>query len=109
MTHSPTPTWKCCVLTPRANRRVRDTLALALVNLTSVCWLPVRAIDRRPSAVELTTAFISQHNQHSDLHRCNAPNTGKRYKHPDNRIRLAGQLARPQPARLARSCGCWNR
>jgi hypothetical protein len=52
------------------------------------------ATVRRPSAVELTTAFISQHNQHSDLHRYNAANTAKRYKRPDNRIRLPSQLAR---------------
>jgi hypothetical protein len=56
---------------------------------------PVPATVRRPSAVELTTAFISQHNQHSDLHRYHAPNTAKRYKRPDNRIRLTGQLAPP--------------
>ena len=49
MTRSPTPTWKRCVLTPRANRRVRDTLALALVNLTSVCWLP--GTGNRPQTV----------------------------------------------------------
>jgi hypothetical protein len=77
---------------------VRDTPALVLVNLTSAGWLPVPATVRRPSAVELTTAFISQHNQHSDLHRYNAPNIAKRYKRRDNRIRLTGQLARPADA-----------
>jgi hypothetical protein len=32
-----------------ANRKVRDTLALVLVNLTSVCWLP--GTGNRPQTV----------------------------------------------------------
>ena len=33
----------------RPNRKVRDTLALVLVNLTSVCWLP--GTGNRPQTV----------------------------------------------------------
>jgi hypothetical protein len=52
------------------NRQVRDTLALVLVNLTSVCWLPSTGnrpqTVRRSSAVVLAVAFVSQHNQLCD-------------------------------------------
>ncbi len=37
---------------------------------------------RRPSAVELTTAFISQHNQPSDQQALNTLNTACGCKHP---------------------------
>jgi len=52
---------------------------------------------RSPSAVDLATPIISQHNQRRDLGIFNTANTAQSTKRPDNNLRLTGQLARPRP------------
>ena len=55
---------------PRRRDDLRHSLAMA--RSADPLAEPEIGTVRRPSAVELTTAFISQHNQHSDLHRYNS-------------------------------------
>jgi hypothetical protein len=79
------------------NREVRDALAFVLVNLPPCAGCPVPATVRRPSAVELLTAFISQHNQRYDLHVYRTANTANFGKRPGGATRFSmrtSQLAR---------------
>src|SRR6476619_4007562 len=50
---------------------------------------------RRASAAESAAAFANQQCRRLDLHSYNTANAANAYKHPDNRIRLTGQLIRP--------------
>ena len=95
---------------------MRDTLALVLVNLTSVCWLP--GAGNRPqtvrsaSAAESATAFVSQHTQRYDLHVYRTANTANFGKRPGGATRFSMRtIARDRsgPTEVARiSSATWS-